>query len=258
MMKNVKIFGIGGLGGGIVDESFKPELPSLTPNSSIITLDTCAGTLRLNSRKKYLCGETITRRLGCGGSIGRGYAAAFETLHDKIKLFDTKLNIFVIGLGGGTSGMLEFILDMIHSYPTMRFPKKHRMNNKEFQWYYRQHVRHLHNKYNIVVCTFPSDFERNRINSAKTILGRIEKSADLICMLELDDVRRSLKLLDQKGITAPLFQAVRTKIISVVSQVQTMNEKELKKLIKKHKKQRSNQSPTTKIISVQLKKLKFL
>src|SRR3989344_6306294 len=187
MMKNVKIFGIGGLGGGIVDESFKPELPSLTPNSSIITLDTCAGTLRLNSRKKYICGETITRRLGCGGSIGRGYAAAFETLHDKIKLFDTKLNIFVIGLGGGTSGMLEFILDMIHSYPTMRFPKKHRMNNKEFQWYYRQHVRHLHNKYNIVVCTFPSDFERNRINSAKTILGRIERSADLICMLELDD-----------------------------------------------------------------------
>ena len=199
-MKNAKIFGIGSAGSQIVN-----KLPFPLPRA---VLDTCLPVIQLMECEKYLCGKLTTRHMGCGGSIGRGYASAVETLADKLSLFDNKVNIFVCGLGGGTSGMIEYILEHKKQLP--------------------------HNKYNILVCTYPLGKERNRVNSAEYLMRRLSMYADLVVIIKLDEIRIKMKH-SEKNVHL-IFSDVPTQMNYYLGLLIRNDETSLRQYLKRHKK----------------------
>ncbi|HLC80394.1 cell division protein FtsZ [Candidatus Woesearchaeota archaeon] len=97
---NIKVFGVGGGGGNMVDWLYKKGVKG----AQIIACNTDYQHLDIiQADKKFLIGRNITRGLGCGGFPNKGAEAAQETLSEiKESLKGTDLVFVCAGMGGGT------------------------------------------------------------------------------------------------------------------------------------------------------------
>ncbi len=97
---NIKVFGVGGGGGNMVDWLYKKGVKG----AQIIACNTDYQHLDIiQADKKFLIGRNITRGLGCGGFPNKGAEAAQETLSEiKESLKGTDLVCVCAGMGGGT------------------------------------------------------------------------------------------------------------------------------------------------------------
>ena len=97
---NIKVFGVGGGGGNMVDWLYKKGVKG----AQIIACNTDYKHLDIiQADKKFLIGRNITRGLGCGGFPNKGAEAAQETLSEiKESLKGTDLVFVCAGMGGGT------------------------------------------------------------------------------------------------------------------------------------------------------------
>jgi cell division protein FtsZ len=96
----VKVFGLGGAGGNIVDrlilDGFDPNL-AVTLNTDLQALNGSVAPTKLH------LGKLTTRGLGTGGDPELGYAAAEEAVEDIGQMVDRADMVFLcVGLGGGT------------------------------------------------------------------------------------------------------------------------------------------------------------
>ena len=102
----VKIIGIGGLGGKIVQEILKKGLKRQIEYIAINTDKNELEDLSLIENRKYLIGENLTDGNGTGGNREFGESAATDSEKElKEKIFELSKNQFVIliaGMGGGT------------------------------------------------------------------------------------------------------------------------------------------------------------
>lgn len=164
-MRNIKIFGIGGLGCSVIGKI--PETEKLP----VFALDTCVCPFNWLECEKLLCGRDVCKGLWCGGSVEKGYEAAVETLKDNMQLFtENEINIFVVGLGGGAgSGIIKYILERLAEV-------KKDLNNK--------------NKHNLLIATFPLSIEHGRVIKANKVLGEITGLSEMILLLKLTEIAR--------------------------------------------------------------------
>jgi len=97
---NIKVIGVGGMGGNAITWLFNKGINGAT----IYAANTDALHLSVTKAdEKILLGKELTRGLGCGGAPPRGREAAKESLVDVKKAVSGADMIFVIaGMGGGT------------------------------------------------------------------------------------------------------------------------------------------------------------
>ncbi len=130
-----------------------------------------------------------------GGDVQKGYLAAKETLSDKLCLFDNELNIFVAGLGGGTSGMLGYILEQI---------------NKSNSY-----------QKNILIATYPADEEANRKIKADELLRKIEPLIQKLLLIKLDKSQVATSTYQE------LFENVDKTIAELLRKAHSMTYKQI-------------------------------
>ncbi|MEK6937598.1 MAG: methyltransferase domain-containing protein [Nanoarchaeota archaeon] len=162
---NIKFIAIGSMGANAFYKIPENE------KYPFLALDTdICGFFWVANAKKILCGKELCRGLGCGGRVGRGYAAAHETLFHQMGLFDNQeTNIFILGLGGGTgTGILQYILSDL---------------------YRARGDKQIKNKYNIVICTFPLNLEIRRLKRASLALEESgDYAIDLLILIRLEEL----------------------------------------------------------------------
>jgi cell division protein FtsZ len=97
---NIKVIGVGGMGGNAVTWLFNKGIEGAT----IYAANTDALHLSVTKAdEKLLIGKELTRGLGCGGKPDRGREAAKEALADLKRAVAGADMVFVItGMGGGT------------------------------------------------------------------------------------------------------------------------------------------------------------
>ncbi len=97
---NIKVIGVGGMGGNAVTWLFNKGINGAT----IYAANTDALHLSVTKAdEKILIGKELTRGLGCGGMPSKGREAAKEALVDIKKIISGADMVFVIsGMGGGT------------------------------------------------------------------------------------------------------------------------------------------------------------
>ncbi len=97
---NIKVMGVGGGGGNMIDWLYKKGVKG----AQIIACNTDYQHLDIiQADKKFLIGKNITRGLGCGGFPNKGAEAAQEALSEiKEVMKGTDLVFVCAGMGGGT------------------------------------------------------------------------------------------------------------------------------------------------------------
>ena len=97
---NIKVVGVGGMGGNAVTWLFNKGIDGAT----IYAANTDALHLSVTKAdEKILIGKELTRGLGCGGKPDRGREAAKEALAELKKAVGGSDMVFVVaGMGGGT------------------------------------------------------------------------------------------------------------------------------------------------------------
>jgi cell division protein FtsZ len=154
----VKVFGLGGAGGNVVDRLI---LDGFDPNLTVaLNTDLQALNGSVSPTKVHL-GKLTTRGLGTGGDPELGYAAAEEAVEDVSHIVDRSDLIFLcVGLGGGTgSGAAPLIA----------------------------HLARKSGATVIALVTIPFGFEgKRRAAQAAEALSQLEQQANLVLCFEND------------------------------------------------------------------------
>ena len=230
----IKFIGIGGCGLNILGKNPDNE------KMPFLALDTCVCPFNWLTMDKILCGVKLCRGLGAFGSVERGYAAAHETLFDKMdNFYDNEVNVFVLGLGGGAgTGMCRYILDQMHGEIG-----HNKMYREELVDHRLQKEKQFVNKYNILLCTYPFNREEGRITKADRLLEDLQKqfqgTVDLVILARLErlsvgakeevskheDVRRTFELTNHgmNTLIQNMFQLNPMEFVNHVKQYATIS-----------------------------------
>ena len=166
----INVFGIGGCGINIVSKlKSDKRLSKVIIDADIAHLNGVRFE-RTSVDLSILCGTG----LGSGGSMSKGYEFAKESFSKIMYMFNNnQINLFICGLGGGSgAGITQFILKQLK--------KSRELNIKKFKKCYDE----TFYSSDIVLCTFPFDVEKMRIDKAKMALDELTKYCDLIILIE--------------------------------------------------------------------------
>ncbi|MBS4033291.1 MAG: cell division protein FtsZ [Ignavibacterium sp.] len=173
----VKILGVGGSGGNIVNRMYKFRLPGI--NFFAINTDLQA-LKKINGPKKIQIGKNITRGLGAGMNPEIGRQAAEENKNDIENLIKGSQIVFITcGLGGGTgSGAVPVIAEIAKNLGILT----------------------------IVVVTTPFTFEgKARKEIAEGAIQELQHKADTLLLISND---RLIDLVDKEKTLIESFSLV--------------------------------------------------
>lgn len=217
--KKIKFIAIGSAGANVftnkgitIEEYPISAQESEENNSPFLALDTDICGFWWVTAKKILCGKELCRGLGCGGIVGRGYAAAHETLFHQMSLFyDNEVNVFILGLGGGTgTGILQYLL--LDLYRARRDKK-------------------IRNKYNLVISTLPLDLDKRRQKRADIAIEEISFACDLLILIPLEKLS---PLLENKSSIQELFFVADNGIKIIINNLLNLDQPQLFKFIQEY------------------------
>ena len=214
ILSKIRVFGIGNCGKDIISKiKCHARMSKIAIGTDIHNLYLRKnGNIDLN----IICGHNTCKGLGCGGNASQGYKAAKESFSNLMSMFyDNCINIFVIGLGGGTgSGITNFILKAIAQSPSWCTD---------------------HHRCNIVFCMFPFKAETKRINKAKKILQEIEQYADLIIVI---DQEKMSKNWTTEIIFPKKFEIFNVRISDYISKMSQLSNQEIIDFVEEYKKKK--------------------
>ena len=145
-MSKMKIFGIGGMGCVLINKYYSKNIP-------FFAIDTCSSPYSWLDSKKLLIGKEETKGLGCGGFVEKGYDSAKKELSNNLNIFNNELNVFILGLGGGTgTGVIKYLNEILDSR-------------------------------NVIICTYPLNVEELRQQKANKVIDELKKSKNVVFLL---------------------------------------------------------------------------
>ncbi|MBW3013524.1 cell division protein FtsZ [Candidatus Woesearchaeota archaeon] len=152
---NIKVIGVGGAGGNMVNWLYRKGIKG----AEILACNTDQQHLNIiESDRKFLIGQDLTKGLGCGGMPQRGAEAAKESLQEiKESLKDSDMVFVCAGMGGGTgTGAAAIIAQVAKSVGAIV----------------------------IGTVTMPFDIERARIDKAEFGLQQLRQSSDTVIVID--------------------------------------------------------------------------